>query len=263
MSQRVFAVTGSASGMGAAIVDRLRVSGAQVIGVDQRQRADVQADLSCPDGRREAAAAVVDRSRGRLDGLIACAGISGFHPAGAAAVVSTNYFGTVEFAGQLRDPLAEGQGAVVAITSNSATTTPDVDGELVELCLSDDEPSARHRADQLGGAASYAAAKLAASRWVRRQAPTEDWAGAGIRLNAIAPGFITTPLSDEMAAHPVGRRVLEGVKVPLGRPGRPEEVAALVEFMVGDGGAYLAGSLIYLDGGMEARIRADDWPVSR
>ncbi|WP_408898919.1 hypothetical protein ACJ5H2_07355 [Nocardioides sp. R1-1] len=69
-----YAVTGSASGMGAAVAARLRADGHTVIGVDLRE-ADVVADLSTAGGRRAAAAAVLDLSGGRLDGAVLAAGL--------------------------------------------------------------------------------------------------------------------------------------------------------------------------------------------
>lgn len=53
------------------------------------------------------------------------------------------------------------------------------------------------------------------------------------------------------------------MKVPLGRPGQPEEVAELIDFLLGSGGRYIVGSVVLFDGGIEARIRPDDWPTTR
>ena len=84
-------VTGSASGLGAALVSLLEAEGRSVIGVD-RHEADIVADLGTVEGRDAAIAAIVARTGGRLDGLVSCAGLSPLHP-DAAAVVSVNWFG--------------------------------------------------------------------------------------------------------------------------------------------------------------------------
>lgn len=162
--------------MGAAVAARLRQRGAQVIGVDVRD-AEVVADLSSAEERQRAVAAIDRASGGALDGLVACAGISGFNDLGPAALVSVNYFGTVVLLQTLRGSLAAAGGAAIAITSNAATTTPNIDDALVELCPEGDEAAARRRAQEIGGPANYSASKLAASRWVRRTAPSPAWAG--------------------------------------------------------------------------------------
>ncbi|HNM85003.1 MAG TPA: NAD-dependent epimerase, partial [Mycobacterium sp.] len=69
-----YAVTGSASGMGSQVAQKLRDAGHRVIGVDLRD-ADVAADLSTPEGRRTAAAEVLEAAGGRLDGAVLAAGV--------------------------------------------------------------------------------------------------------------------------------------------------------------------------------------------
>src|SRR5207248_3493660 len=109
-----------------------------------------------------------------------------------SAIVAVNYFGTVELLRGLRPLLANGTApAAVAISSNSTTCSPGVPGDLTELCLAGDERAACARADELGGMAGvYPASKTAVARWIRRAAVTPEWIGAGIRLNAVAPGMI-------------------------------------------------------------------------
>ena len=89
-----FAVTGSASGMGNAVVQRLREQGHRVIGIDVRA-ADVVADLSTPAGRRGAGADVLAACGGRLDGAVLAAGL-GPTPGAERAITEVNYFGVVE-----------------------------------------------------------------------------------------------------------------------------------------------------------------------
>ena len=81
----------------------------------------------------------------------------------------------------------------MAISSNSSTTLVSLPDGLVEACLDDNEAQARELAGSDPGTA-YATSKLALARWVRRTAIGPDWIGSGIRLNAVAPGLIDTPL---------------------------------------------------------------------
>ena len=107
---------------------------------------------------------------------------------------------------------------------------------------------------------TYAATKLALARWVRRHAPTSEWAGANIRLNAVAPGATQTPLLQEGLDHPVVGPLIEAFEVPIGRRGRPEEIAALVEFLLGPDARFFCGSVVFCDGGTDAMTRADEIP---
>lgn len=252
-------VTGAASGMGAATAARLHRDGHQVLGVDLAS-ADVAADLGTPGGRRAVMDAVSDIE---LTGVATFAGVSGFGGRAGSLVVSVNYFGTVELLESLRSSLARSGGAAVAISSNTATTAPNVDDQLVDALLAGDEERARALADEAGGPCAYSSSKLAVARWVRRTAPGAEWAGAGISLNAIAPGYVETALTAEMLAEPETRRVIERTPLPIGRPGTPDDIAAVAALLLGESGSFFVGSVLFVDGGTDALVRADDWPAAR
>lgn len=250
-------ITGSAGGIGSATRRRLEGAGQRVIGVDVRD-AEVIADLSTPRGREEMVAAVDSLSGGVLDGVVAGAGISSDD---SPLVVSINYFGAVATLAGLRPLLARGSSpGAVAISSNSSTATlGGVVPEAVEACLAADEAAARAAVGE--GFFGYPTAKLALARWVRRQAPTSDWIGAGIRLNAIAPGPIATPMTDPIASAVLAMG--DAYPVPIRRLGTADEVAAVLTFLLGTDASYIVGSIVYVDGGGDAAARADDWPVPR
>jgi NAD(P)-dependent dehydrogenase (short-subunit alcohol dehydrogenase family) len=239
------ALTGSAGGIGAATRARLEGAGARVIGVDVRD-AEVLADLATPEGRAAMVAAVTDACGGALDGLVAAAGVT--HDDGRL-VTAINYFGAVATLEGLRPLLAGRPGAsAVAISSNSATTQPGLPLDLVERCLAGDE------------AAALADAPHGVARWVRRHATTEAWIGSGIRLNAVAPGFIDTPMTagSEDFIFSLG----EIYPIPIARPGTADEVAALLAYLLGPDSGFFCGSVLCMDGGTDAALRADAWPAA-
>jgi len=251
---RTIAVTGSASGIGAAVARRLADDDARIIGVDLRT-ADVPADLSTAAGREAACAGVVAQAGGRLDGLGVCAGLGPQVP-DQGAIVSVNFFGATAILDGLRGALASGTSpAAVVIASNSMTISPGADGEIAAACLAGDEAEARRLALLQHGATAYAASKLALARFMRRRAISPEWAGSGIRLNAVAPGPILTPLLQAGLDDPQLGEAIRGLPVPLGGFGAAEHIAAAVRFLLGPEAAFCCGSVLFADGGTDALLR--------
>jgi NAD(P)-dependent dehydrogenase (short-subunit alcohol dehydrogenase family) len=233
-------------------------------------------NLGDPQERDRVAEEIAARCDGRLDGLVTSAGIGGSTRAQGGTLVSVNYFGTVRLLERLRPVLAagaaaqgesaegewaHGESAVVCLGSNAATCQPNWPADLAEACLAGDEELARQAGERHLSFAAYAATKAAIAWYVRLHAPTPEWAGANIRLNAIAPGLIETALTAAQREDPVLGKALDAFPIPRGRAGRPEEAAALIDFLLGPDAALLCGSVVYADGGTDALLRARDWPA--
>lgn len=257
-----YAVTGSASGMGRAVVAKLGALGHTVITVDIKD-ADVVADLSTPAGRRAAADAVLARSAGSLDGAVLAAGL-GPTPGAERLITEVNYFGVVDLLEAWRPVLAAADRAkVVVFSSNSTTTVPAVPSRAIDALLAGDADKACKAYRFFGRLAppmAYAASKIAVSRWVRRHAVTPEWAGAGIRLNALAPGAIMTPMLERQLATPAEAKNVRRFPVPIGGFGDAGQLADWVVFMLSDSADFLCGSVLFVDGGSDAYFRADEWP---
>lgn len=253
---RTIVVTGSASGIGKATKELLEKQGDRVIGVDIHE-ADVVADLTTAEGR----AALVDQVRaladGHIDAVIANAGLAN----SGAPDVAVNYFGAVATLDGLR-PLLAGSAAPRAVATASMASLLPADDQLVELCLAGDEAGALARAESFVGTEDagkiYASSKVALCRWLRRNAATAEWAGAGIPLNAIAPGIVETPMVADMIATPEQREGLAGmVPMPLNGFMGPEVTASLLGWLVGVDNSHLCGQVIFIDGGSDVVIRGD------
>ena len=250
--------------MGHAVAQKLRANGHTVIGVDIKE-ADVVADLSTAAGRRSAADTVLAACGGKLDGAVLAAGLG---PAPGAdrphLITQVNYFGVVDLLEAWRPALAATDRAkAVVFSSNSTTTMPAVPGRAVRALLAGDGEKAV-RAVRLFGrnapAMAYGASKIAVSRWLRRHAVTREWAGAGIRLNALAPGAILTPLLERQLATPAEAKLIRAFPVPIGGFGDPGQLADWVLFMLSESADFLCGSVLFVDGGSDAYFRANDWP---
>ena len=258
---RPIVVPGSASGIGAATRRRLIDQGDRVIGVDLRE-ADVQADLSTAAGRSDAIARLEQRCEGVLDGLVTCAGLMGLDHRPGRILAELNYYGTIELLAAARPWLARGtRPAAVAISSNSTTATPGLAVELTRLLLDGPPAEAIACADKLGSPATYPASKLAVAHWIRRQATRPEWAGAGITLNAVAPGKTETGMLAEGRADAKYGPLIDAFPTPVGRSGRPEEIAALIGFLLSAEARFLCGSVVFCDGGTDAQLRPDAFPA--
>ena len=227
-----------------------------MIGVDLHD-ADIIADLASAQGRTTAVDGVLRASDGVLDGVVACAGLGPQHD-DPAAIVAVNYFGAAAFLDGLRPALAGGrEPAAVAVSSNSATLSQGAGGGLVTACLAGDEVEARRLAPGIGGTFSYSSSKLALARLVRRTAPGSEWAGAGIRLNAVAPGATLTPLLQAGLDHPTLGAAIRGFPIPLGGFGDPGRIAAAIAFLLGPDAGFCCGAVLFVDGGSDALLRPD------
>lgn len=259
-----YAITGSASGMGRETARRLRDGGHTVIGVDIKD-ADIVADLSTPHGRSEAVERVLAASGGRLDGAVLAAGLGPSPgPDRLRQIAHVNYFGVVELLTAWRAALAAaGRAKAVVVASNSTTTVPAVPRRAVRALLAHDADKALRAVRLFGPAAPtmmYAASKIAVSRWVRRHAVLPEWAGSGVRLNALAPGAIMTPLLAEQLSDPRQAKAVESFPVPVGGFGDPGQMAEWMCFMLSDAADFLCGTVIFVDGGTDAYFRSGDWP---
>lgn len=248
-------ITGAASGIGAATAARLRAEGHRVIGVDLRagDGVEVAADLSTAEGRTAALRAITALAPDGLDGLVPCAGIAGLTGVDPALLISVNYFGAIALVDGLRGLLAKGENpAVVLLASNSITCQPGWNGEVTAACLRGDEEEARRLGATTEAVQVYPSSKAALAYWARREGVSDAWAGAGIRINAVAPGMIATPMTDRLRTDPQLGVFADAYPSALGRPGRPEEIAALIGFLLSPESSLMVGSVVFADGGTDA-----------
>jgi NAD(P)-dependent dehydrogenase (short-subunit alcohol dehydrogenase family) len=255
---RTYVVTGAASGIGRATSDLLAERGHRVIGVDLAGT-DVNADLSTAEGRAELVDRVRELSGGTIDAIIANAGLA----TPTAKTVAVNYFGAVATLEGLR-PLLAGSAAPRAVATVSMASLFPTDDALMEALLAGNEAAAMSRGAELEASAPetanqiYATTKAALSRWIRRNAATAEWAGAGIPLNAIAPGVVVTPMTAQYTDTEEARKaILEMVPMPLGGVFQPRDAAYLLAWLTSEENAHLCGQVVFIDGGSDVVIRGD------
>ena len=253
---RIYAVTGAASGVGAATAERLEQCGARVIGCDLRD-AEVIADLATADGRAALSDGVGRLCGGRLDGIVANAG-----GGPAETMLALNYFGALATLEGLR-PLLLASAAPRAVAVSSISSLGPTDPTLVEACVAGDEAAAiasgaEAIADGKSALDLYGSAKHALTRWCRRAAAGPQWAGAGIALNVVAPGIIDTPAAAYILSDP-DLRAQMGAMIPLhaAYPGSPEAMAALLGWCVSSENNLMTGQVLFADAGFECQARGE------
>ncbi|MFJ4387779.1 SDR family oxidoreductase [Pseudomonas sp. NPDC089408] len=248
----VTAVSGSASGIGAAVCQALRAAGHRVIGID-RAEAQVVADLSTAQGRQAAITAVLEQSGGVLDGLVCCAGVGS--SALSNTIIAVNYFGVSELLDGLADALAKGQApAAVVIGSIAATHANPEQQPMIAAMLAGNEALALEQANALElSHVAYACSKYAVTANARIKAV--QWAKQGIRLNVVAPGAVETPLHQASLNDPRFAKAVREFVAPMGRSGHPEEIAQVVAFLQSAQASFVHGTVVFVDGGMDAMVR--------
>jgi NAD(P)-dependent dehydrogenase (short-subunit alcohol dehydrogenase family) len=254
---RTSVITGVASGIGAATRARLEARGERVLGVDLRD-AEVTADLATGSGRAEMISRVADLSNGHVDRVYAVAGLATPTPATAAL----NFFGAIATLEGLR-PLLVRSLAPRAVVVSSFASIHRGDEPLLQALHDGDEGAALARAADLArdpelGNLIYPSSKKALSQWVRRTAPTADWAGAGIPLNAVAPGTTVTAMTAPFLRTDEGRAaLLEITPMPLNGIAEPDAVARLMAWLGSDENTHLCGQIVFVDGGSDAVVRGE------
>jgi 2-hydroxycyclohexanecarboxyl-CoA dehydrogenase len=236
-------VTGAVGGIGSAIAHRLAAEGAsvQVADLDEGAVARVVEEIVLAGGRAEprvfdltdptacaAAVAEVIAEHGRIDALINNAGINrrgallDLAPDDWAATFAVNVDAVVQLCRAVLPPMiTAGHGAIVNIASQWGLS-----------------PAPGHVAYNTSKAAVVALTQNLA----------RDYAPAGVRVNAVCPGEIYTPMLEANLARSGRTRADLDALVPYGRVGMPEEVAALVAFLASDEAPYLCGAAVEITG---------------
>jgi len=246
MNRKKVIVTGASSGIGRATAQRFAVGGWDVCALARREaeltalleglpagdHLKVTGDYSHPD-TAAALKLLVSERWGRLDALVNCAGV--FIPGDPIAAPVADWRkpldamldGAVQMT-RVAVPLLGAGGRVIHVTS--------IHGERVER-----------------GASAYAMAKAAINQYSRSLAL--ELADKGILVNAIAPGFVATPMSvvngvDELESEWFKANYVTGHHLPLRRAGQPEEIAGVAWFLAGPDATYITGQVITVDGGL-------------
>jgi 3-oxoacyl-[acyl-carrier protein] reductase len=228
---RVVLVTGGSRGIGRGISARLRDAGHRVAATYRSGDVPdgvlgVECDVTAP-GQVEAAFTAVESELGPVEILVANAGITRdtllmrMSDEDWDTVIRTNLTGAFRVARRAARPMIRGRfGRIVFISS--------VVGQLGSA-----------------GQVNYAASKSGLVGLARSLA--RELGSRGVTANVIAPGFIETDMTAELGEDLKGKYAEQ---IPLGRMGTVDDIAATVEFLVGDGASYITGALIPVDGGL-------------
>lgn len=241
------------------MVALLKERGQRAIGVDLKN-ADIEADLSTPEGRQRAAEQATKLAGGVVDAVIAAAGIAAPKP----LTVAANFFGVTDFLEAMQPALAKSGSPRAVVVSSMATLQP-VSDALVDTMLAGDEAKALELGQALAeqgeqvGYLNYPSSKRALSRWVRRESITPRWAGAHITLNAVAPGTVLTPMTEPLLATEAGKAMVDAaVPMPLNYHQSAESVAQLMAWLTSEENTHTTGQTIYIDGGADSSLRGDN-----
>jgi NAD(P)-dependent dehydrogenase (short-subunit alcohol dehydrogenase family) len=253
---RTYAITGGATGIGAELKRQLLAAGHRVISVDIKE-GDVIADLSTGPGRQAAVDGVRALAPEGLDGFIPCAGLPPVAKP-LSLITRVNYFAVVATVEGLRDLLEKKKGTVLFVSSNSAPMVG-ADDVYVQACLAGDEEAACTHIEGRDGHTAYAGSKRAVTMWMRRH--VVDYAAAGVRLNAVAPGITMTPLAERVFADAELGPVMKqfGEMVPVGHTAQPVQIANVMRFMLSAEADNVCGAVFFVDGGSDAMLRPDDF----
>ena len=242
-------VTGAASGIGAATVALVSSQGAEVISVDINPPKTpvgrfIQADL--------ADKLSIDRLVEALPtGANGLANIAGLPPTRRPEdVLKVNLVGLKYLTTQLVPKLSDGASIVNLASLAGLGWVESKDVVLASTNLNfDDVPSfcVRHHIE---GGRSYFFSKEALIVWTMQNRWT--WRSRGIRMNAISPGPVDTPILKDFLAT-LGARAEEDMKT-MDRPGKPGDIAPVVAFLLSDGSAWIRGTNVPVDGGMYSNV---------
>jgi meso-butanediol dehydrogenase/(S,S)-butanediol dehydrogenase/diacetyl reductase len=245
-SGRTAIVTGGGSGIGEATVHALFTEGASVVVVDANEAAATRIAERLGDERRAYAvpADITDRASvdalmseaakkfGRLDILVNSAGIRGVASVLDVELEQWKRVHAVNLEGTLN--ASQSFARIVRQAGNPAA--------IVNISSTAGIMGIPNRA-------SYVSSKHAIVGLTREMAM--EVGELGIRVNAVAPGMIRTPMTEVMFQDPEGERRIRAVH-PIGRAGRPEEVAAAILFLASDAASFVTGAILPVDGGYSA-----------
>ncbi|WSH04688.1 coniferyl-alcohol dehydrogenase (plasmid) [Rhizobium ruizarguesonis] len=249
-------VTGVASGIGARTAELAGHMGAEVIGVDVREPlggsvAFIKGDLSTASG----VADIVAQLPARLDALANVAGLSG--NTGVVSTLAVNFYGLRALSEAVAPRLREG-GAIVNVASIAGygwranlerakslagiEGFPEVAAVVAEHGLKEDE--------------GYPLSKELLLLWTMRAAHQPLFKNRGIRMNAVSPGPVETPILKQFRAV-LGDAKVDSDITRVGRAGTSADIAPAVLFLCSDGGRWINGANLAVDGGLEASINAE------
>lgn len=242
-------VTGAASGIGAQTAQLLKARGAATIGVDRSPTPHtdrhVRVDLSDPASIAQAVAEI----GGGIDALCNIAGLPPTR--GAPAVLRVNFLGLRAFTEAMIGHLNNG-ASIVNLASLAGLGWAQAAPVVKDLIALRDFGAVERFCDEhaVDDARSYFLSKEALIVWTMLNRWT--WRDRGIRINAVSPGPVQTPILADFI-ETLGARAAEDMKV-MDRPGTPEDVAPVVAFLCARESAWIRGANIPCDGGMYAHV---------
>lgn len=247
-----YALTGSASGIGAELASKLQAEGHSLITIDIKD-ADIIADLTTAPGRQAAVDAVLEKAPDGLDGFIPLAGLGG-GSAPDLLITKLNFFGTIVLVEGLREALAKKSGAIVLLCSNSSPMI-EPDEQFVQALLALDEEAALKRAEEIDAGTHYMQTKRVINYWMRTNAMA--YGRDGIRMNGIAPGPTLTPMTKPLFESEEYAPIMESLldATPIQRAAEAEEIANCIMFLLSPASSYVHGCLLWADGGYDANMR--------
>lgn len=253
---KTIVVTGCASGIGLETARLVKTMGGDVLGVDVTMTTRYVDELYRGDlSDRNVIDALVDALPRGIDGLANIAGLPPTAP--PDKVLKVNLVGLKYLTESLIPKMADG-ASIVNLASLAGQGWPDALSTIrASYDLDFDQVEDFVRQHQVGseGGRSYFFSKEALIVWTMKHRWT--WRQRGIRMNAVSPGPVDTPILDDFI-QTLGARAEEDMRV-MDRPGRPEDIAPVVAFLLSDMTSWIRGTNIPVDGGMASHIVSESY----